>query len=34
MPLGPPPCVGPVKARLVDVLAACVKLLGVVEKHM
>ncbi len=34
MPLGPPPCVCPVNADEVKVLAVCRKLLGVVEKHM
>lgn len=34
LPAGPPPCVWPVKAKEVDVLADCEKLVGVVEKHM
>lgn len=34
LPLGPLPLVWPVKAEEVDVLADCVKLVGVVEKHM
>lgn len=33
-PLGPPPCVWPVKADEVLVLADCRKLVGVVEKQM
>lgn len=34
LPLGPPPCVCPVKADDVLVLADCRKLVGVVEKQM
>jgi hypothetical protein len=34
LPLGPPPCVWPVKAVEVERLADCTKLVGVVEKHM
>ncbi len=34
LPAGPPPCVWPVKAEEVEVLALWRKLVGVVEKHM
>lgn len=33
LPLGPPPCVWPVKTEAVEVLADWRKLEGVVEKH-